>query len=62
MQLKLSDVLSGLVRGVTFDKGVPYLKSNMVVGSSGTGMLPMLIVVDGAIGISSVDNYNPGRY
>jgi hypothetical protein len=56
---KLSDVLSGLVRGVTFDKGVPYLKSNMVVGSSGTGMLPMLIVVDGAIGISSVDNYNP---
>jgi hypothetical protein len=56
---KLSDILSGLVRGVTFDKGVPYLKSNMVVGSSGTGMLPMLIVVDGAIGISSVDNYNP---
>jgi hypothetical protein len=58
---KLSDVLSGLVRGVTFDKGVPYLKNSLVVGSNGSGMLPMLIVVDGAIGISSVDNYNPAE-
>jgi hypothetical protein len=56
---KLSDVLSGLVRGVSFDKGVPYLKNNLVVGSNGSGLLPMLIVVDGTIGISSVDNYNP---
>ena len=56
---KLSDVLSGLVRGVHFEKGVPYLNNSLVVGSGGSGLLPMLIVVDGAIGIGSVDNYIP---
>lgn len=56
---KLSDVLSGLVRGVHFEKGVPYLNNSLVVGSGGSALLPMLIVVDGAIGIGNVDNYIP---
>ncbi|WP_374949407.1 TonB-dependent receptor plug domain-containing protein [Mucilaginibacter sp.] len=57
--VKLSDVLSGLVRGVTFKNGQPYLKNSLVVGQTGQGMLPMMIIVDGTTGIESVDNYNP---
>jgi hypothetical protein len=57
--VKLSDGLTGLARGVTFARGVPYLKNSLSFSDSKSGLVPMLIVVDGIIGVDNIDSYNP---
>ena len=57
----LSTGLNGRAIGVNFDRGVPYLKSSLVLGPAGETFESMLLVVDGIIvGINnSVDYLNP---
>lgn len=52
----LTDGLNGLVRGVEFSQGMPYLKNNQKVGV-GTNN-PMLVILDG-VEIMSLDDIAP---
>ena len=57
----LSSALNGRAIGVDFDRGVPYLKSSLVLAPTGEKFESMLLVVDGNIvGINnSVDYLSP---
>lgn len=52
----LSDGLNGLLRGVDFSQGMPYLKNSQKVGAGGN--TPMLVIVDGVEG-GAVDDVAP---
>jgi TonB-dependent SusC/RagA subfamily outer membrane receptor len=56
----LSLALNGLLRGVYFTGGSPYLQNSTTASSDGLMNEPMLVVVDGVSAASSdVDLYNP---
>ncbi|HEY9003946.1 MAG TPA: TonB-dependent receptor plug domain-containing protein [Mucilaginibacter sp.] len=58
----LSVGLTGLLRGIYFVDGEPYLNSNYTLRGTGAAADPMYVVVDGAVlpfGRGGVDNINP---
>ncbi|HVV54375.1 MAG TPA: TonB-dependent receptor plug domain-containing protein [Mucilaginibacter sp.] len=56
----LSTGLNGILRGVNFVSGVPYLEGSSVISAGGTSAEPMYIVVDGnPVGRGTIDNINP---
>jgi TonB-dependent SusC/RagA subfamily outer membrane receptor len=56
----VSSGLNGVLRGVDFVNGVPYLRGGGVVTSGGGSNEPMYVVVDGVGGNGGVDVINPG--
>ena len=54
----LSIGLNGLLNGVDFANGVPYLKTGVVATGGGIVAQPMLIIVDGTTG-SNIDDIEP---
>lgn len=54
----LSGALNGILRGVEFSGGTPYLKSSQTVNAGSVGAEPMLVMIDGAQ-ISDVDVIDP---
>ncbi|RFZ83350.1 TonB-dependent receptor [Mucilaginibacter terrenus] len=55
----LTLALSGRVRGVKFSNGAGYLTNGTVLTQAGSGVSPMLVVIDGAITPTNLDNINP---
>jgi TonB-dependent SusC/RagA subfamily outer membrane receptor len=55
----LSQALQGRLRGITFSNGIPSVNSSMTGGGMGMGNKAMLIVVDGSIVGSRLDDINP---
>lgn len=55
----LSSALEGRLRGITFSNGIPSLSSSITGGGTGIGIKGMLIVVDGNILGSRLDDFNP---
>lgn len=54
------DGLNGLLRGVDFNQGVPYLKTGAVVTFSGNVSEPMLLIIDGnKVAPGSLTSLNP---
>lgn len=56
----LSSGLNGILRGVDFVNGVPYIRGGSAVSGGGMEAQPMFVVVDGVEGNGGVDNINPG--
>jgi len=45
---ELSEALTGLLHGVQFSEGMPYLQTGITLSGSGAQIDPMLVIVDGA--------------
>jgi hypothetical protein len=55
----LSSGLNGVLRGVYFVNGIPYLQGNTVVTGAGEQVEPMYVVLDGSEVRGGIDNINP---
>lgn len=55
----LSSGLNGVLHGVNFVNGVPYLQGSTVVTGMGEQVSPMYVLMDGTEVLGSLDNINP---
>lgn len=55
----LSAGLNGVVRGVDFVNGVPYLRGNAVVTDGAEKIAPMYVLLDGSQVTGGIDNISP---
>lgn len=55
----LSAGLNGVVRGVDFVNGVPYLRGNAVVSDGAEKIAPMYVLLDGSQVTGGIDNISP---
>lgn len=55
----LSQGLNGIARGVDFNSGKAFLKTSLATANNSNVMEPMLLVIDGAITMMSLDNISP---
>ncbi|RYU90495.1 TonB-dependent receptor [Mucilaginibacter terrigena] len=56
----LSQALNGKARNIDFTDGKAYMKTSLAIANGKTVLEPMMIVIDGAITNSSIDNIQPG--